>query len=104
MALKKITAIVREDVIEGLVDELRIHGVPGASVIQAKGYGEYINTYSQDILEACVKIEIYAKESVAEKVAALILQNAQTGVEGDGIVVISSVDVLYRVRDRKGFS
>ena len=99
--MKKITAIIREDAQEGLVDALRDHGVPGASIANVKGYGEYVNTYSQDILETCVKVEIFTENEVAEKVVKLLMQLTSTGMEGDGIVAITPVDTLYRIRDQK---
>ena len=102
--MKKITAIIREDVQDELVEKLRSHGVPGLSIIQVKGYGEYINNYSQDVLEPCIKVEIFTNEEAAEKVAKLIMELVSTGVEGDGIVAISPVDVLYRIRDQQSFS
>jgi len=102
MAIKKITAIVHEDFQERLIEELHQHGVPGASVFKVKGYGEYINTY--DSLEPSIKVEVFADESVANKIAAIIMQVAGSGTEGDGIVAISPVDCLFRVRDRKQFT
>ena len=104
MALKKITAIVRDDVQELLIKELHKYGVPGASVTPVKGYGEYINTYTDDCLDSCIKVEVFADESAANKIAAIIMQVTGSDTEGDGIVAISPVDCLFRVRDRKQFS
>ena len=101
--MKKITAIIREDVQDELVEMLRSHGVPGLSIVQVKGYGEYINTYSQDVLEPCIKIEILLSDDQSEKVVKFIMALVSTGMEGDGIVAISPVDVLYRIRDQQAF-
>lgn len=99
--MKKITAIIREDTQDKLIDELQKHGVPGVSIAQVKGYGEYINTYSQDSLETCIKVEIFTQDKVARQVATLIMDLSATGVEGDGVVAITPVDVIYRVRDKQ---
>ena len=75
--------------------------MPGLSIAPVKGYGEYVNTYSEGYLETCSKVEIFTNDDAAEKVARLIMELATTGVEGDGIVAIVPVDAIYRVRDQQ---
>jgi len=81
MSTKKITAIVPQNTQASLVEELRKHGVPGVSISQLKGYGEYVNTFSLDSLESFIKVEIYADEAVVENIAKLVMGLVHTGVE-----------------------
>jgi len=98
--MQKITAIIPLETQTMLVDALREHGVPGVSISQVKGYGEYVNTYSTDSLETMLKVEIYTLESAAIKIAELIVKLTQTGVAGDGIIAITPVDTFVRIRDK----
>jgi len=100
MTMQKITAIIPLEMQAMLVDALRERGVPGVSISQVKGYGEYVNTYSADSLEPMLKVEVYALESAALNIAELIAKLTQTGVAGDGIIAITPVDTFLRIRDK----
>jgi len=100
MALKKIMAIVREERIDNVITHFQEKGVPGASFSKVRGYGEYVNPSDQRGLAPCVKIEVITSDDVADKVARFLMQLANTGVEGDGIVTIAPVEKLYRIRDQ----
>jgi nitrogen regulatory protein P-II 1 len=101
MALKKIVAIIREERINNVISHFQEKGVPGASFSKVRGYGEYVNPSDGRGLAPCIKIEVITDEGVTEKVARFLMQLANTGVEGDGIIAITPVEKLYRIRDQK---
>jgi len=100
MNLKKVTAIIRCEALEKVEKKLQDIGVRGVSITKVKGYGEYANTYTKDWLVTHAKIEIFTETSEADAIAAAIIETAHTGVSGDGMVAIQSVDKLLRIRTK----
>ena len=101
--MKNIIAVIREDALEEVVESLRDKGVPGVTVVEAKGYGEYANSFSRSPMDSYYQIEVMIEEERAEPVASIIMNAARSGTEGDGIVAITSVDKFYRIRDQHAF-
>ena len=100
MELRKVTAIIRTEVLEKVEKRLRGMGVKGISVTRVKGYGEYANFFSRDWLVTHARIEIFSEKGKAEKAAAVIMEAAHSGVPGDGIVVILPVEKIFRIRSQ----
>lgn len=100
MKYRKITAIIRSDVLEKVEKKLQEIGVQGISVTKVKGYGEYADFYSKDWMVSHARIEIFTHESQADSIAQDIMETAQLGFEGDGIVAVLPVEKLYRIRTR----
>lgn len=98
MQFRKVTAIIRRDVLEKVETQLQALGVPGISVTKVKGYGEYADFYSRDWLTSHMRIEIFTTEECAEPIANAIMGSAHSGQGGDGIVAILPVEQLYRIR------
>jgi nitrogen regulatory protein PII len=101
MAFRNVTGIIREEKLKDVLKALQEHGVPGASITEVKGYGEYINHYAPNALAQRVKLEVIVDSGRANDVAELVLEACSTGLEGDGIVAVHNVDTLFRVRDKK---
>ncbi|MDH5228628.1 MAG: P-II family nitrogen regulator [Gammaproteobacteria bacterium] len=101
MSVKQVVAILQKSRINQVIEALKETGVPGASISSIKGYGEYVNTFSNDGLEDKIKLEVVISEKDVYRVVGIILDHASTGSEGDGIVSVHSVDEVYRVRDKK---
>ncbi len=100
MNYRKVTAIIRRDVLEKVEQKLQEMGVRGISVTKVKGYGEYANFYSRDWMVNHARIEIFTTESQADAIAQAIMERAHLGLEGDGIVAVLPVEKLYRIRTR----
>jgi len=100
MELRLVVGIVRPRVLEVVEKRLQEIGVRGLTVIGARGYGAQANFFKRDWLADQVKLEIYVEHDRAEAVAAVILDTAHTGSEGDGIVAILPVDKVYSIRTR----
>jgi len=101
MEFAKVTAIIRPDALERVEQSLQALGVPGISVSKTKGYGEYADFYSTDWMTSCVRVEVIVREPQAEEVAETIMEAAYTGLDGDGLVVISPIFAVYHIRMRK---
>jgi nitrogen regulatory protein P-II 1 len=99
--LRKVTAIVRVDVLERVERRLQELRVPGITVTKVKGYGEYENFFARDRMTEHARIEIFLRRERAEEVARTIVDAAHTGGAGDGIVVVLPVEAIYRIRSRQ---
>ncbi len=100
MNYRKVTAIIRCNVLEKVETVLQAMGVRGISVTKVKGYGEYTDFHSGNWVTSHSRIEIFTDESQAEPIAQAIMNTAHAGTEGDGIIAILPVERLYRVRTR----
>ena len=100
MDYQKITAFFRCENCETVERALRDIGVKGFSISQVKGYGEYADLYRDDWLVTHARIEIFAVSAKVDKIVAAIMDAAHVGLEGDGIVAVTPVEKLYRIRTR----
>ncbi|MBL1319906.1 MAG: P-II family nitrogen regulator [Methylophaga sp.] len=103
MGFCKVTAIIQSTVLEKVEKALRTLNVPGISVTKVKGFGEYADFYKSDWMTSHVRIEIFILESQANEIADVIMREAHTGVEGDGIVAILPVMELFHIRTKEKF-
>ncbi len=101
---KRVSAIVNILVLEKVEQALCAMHVPGMSIGQVQGYGEYHDYYRDDMLCKHAHIEIFCPESEAERVACCIADAAHTGQPGDGIVAILPVERLFRIRTKESFA
>lgn len=96
----KVTAIIRCGMLEKVEQRLKEIGVPGVSVTQVKGYGEYTNFYTRDWMSTHARVEIFTFASLADSIVQAVMDAAHTGVEGDGMVAVLPVSKVYRIRQR----
>ncbi len=101
MNFRKVTAIIRPDLLERVENSLKVLNVPGVSVSKVKGYGEYANFFQSDWLSTHTKIEVFTNAQNAKKIAEAIMEIAHTGAEGDGIVAILPVESVYQIRTKR---
>lgn len=101
MKFRKITAIIRPDLLEAVEECLRKINVPGVSITNVKGYGEYINSFRSDWMCQHIRIEVFVGIQQAEVVAKTIMDAAHTGLEGDGIVAVLPVETVYHIRTKE---
>ena len=104
MKLKNVVGLIREESRKPVLSALREFDIRGVTVTSTQGYGEYINTFDREGLNACVRIDVYISEERAEEVANIIMQAAHSGLEGDGLVVIVPVEGLYRIKDQQAIT
>lgn len=65
---------------------------------RGKGYGEYTNLFAPDWSMTYARLEIYCEAERAEEIVPAIMDSAHTGLTGYGIVAITPVEKLYRIR------
>lgn len=99
MALKNVLAVIREEALESVLASLREAGVPGVSIVEVKGYGEYINGFVPNDLDTCFRLEMFMEEAQVSVVETVIMETARTGGKGDGIVAVMPMDYMLRIRD-----
>ncbi len=100
MQYRKVTAIIRRDVLEKVEKKLLAIGVNGISVTKVKGFGEYTDFYSRDWLVSHMRIEIFTHATNTDVIVQTIMDTAHLGLEGDGIIAVLPVEKLYRIRTR----
>ena len=94
--MKLIIAIVRPFTVEKIVNAFEnIEGFPGMTVIDSEGFGQRLRTSAYDALDPFKpnrRIEVAAKDEMAESIVAAIKQNAHTGKNGDGIILVVPIE------------
>ena len=110
--MKKIEAIIKPFKLEEVKDALAKIGLPGMTVIEAKGFGHQKghteiyrgSEYTVDLLPK-VKIELVVPDEMREKAIQAIIAAARTGRIGDGKIFVSRLDDAIRIRnDERGES
>lgn len=97
----KITAIIQPSRLEAVEQKLKQLCVPGVSITKVQGYGEAHNFFQSDWTSAYARVEVFTEVNGAQEIADGIMDAAHTGKEGDGMVAILPVKVLYHIRTKK---
>lgn len=97
---RKITAIIRIDVLERVEAALRDLHVGGVSISPVKGYGEYTDFFAGDWMSPYVRVEIFSSARRAATIADAVVAASSSGTRGDGIVAVHEVESVIRVRSR----
>lgn len=98
MHYAKVTGIIRSSVLDEVEKRLINEGASGMSVTKVKGCGELKDFFSRDWLVTHARIEIFTLAEDAERIAQAIVEEAQSGESGDGVVAILPVEKVLRVR------
>lgn len=99
MAYKKISAIIRRTQLKDVEERLQKLGVPGISVTEMKGFGEFANFFSgKDWFSRELKIEIFTCEESLPQIVDAITEAAHTGTAGDGLIAVLPVDTVFSIR------
>jgi nitrogen regulatory protein P-II 1 len=101
---KKIEAIIREERLNEVKDALHEIGIVGMNVAEIRGHGRQggiiLNgrggSYQIDLLPR-VQINIVLSDRNVEKTVQTIIDVAQTGQTGDGIIFIYPVEDIIRI-------
>lgn len=103
--MKKIEAIIRPEKLNITKDALNENGFRGISVLDIKGQGQQKGKseiwrgkrYRMDLLPK-TKIELIIADEELDKAIEIIIDSSQTGSIGDGIIVVSDIINVYRIR------
>jgi nitrogen regulatory protein P-II 1 len=100
MEFKKVTAILRPEVMDQVEARLQQEGIRGITVTPVKGYGEYANYFRRDMMVRHFRLEIFTQAERVEKIVETIADAAHSGVPGDGFIAVLPVERLFRIRTK----
>ncbi len=103
--MKLVIAVVKPFKLDDVKDALKRAGVPGVTVVEARGFGRQRGhtevyrgaEYEVDLVPK-VRIEVLVDDGDAEGVVDAIVGAARTGKIGDGKVWTVPVDDIVRIR------
>jgi nitrogen regulatory protein P-II 1 len=106
--LKKIEAIIREDKVNDVKDALADIGIMGLNVFEVRGHGRQggiqlvgrAGTYQVNMLPK-IQVNIVLSDRNLEAAIEAILKSAYTGEPGDGLIFVSPVEEVIRIRTRE---
>ena len=103
--MKLITAIIRPECLNPVLEALFREQVRGLTITRAMGHGgelEEVETYrgstvKMELVEK-VRIEIGVTDAFVDPAIAAIRNNACTGEVGDGKIFVTNVENIVRIR------
>lgn len=103
--MKKIEAIIRPERFMAVSSMLQEKGIMGMHVTEIRGHGSEISRmrvwrgreYMVD-LHKKIKLEVVVPEAELETAIKIIMEEAKTGVIGDGKVFVTHVESACRIR------
>jgi nitrogen regulatory protein P-II 1 len=103
--LKKIEAIIREDKVNDVKDALADIGIVGLNIFEVRGHGRQggiqlvgrAGTYQVNMLPK-IQVNIVLSDRNLEAAIDAILKSAYTGEPGDGLIFVSPVEEVIRIR------
>jgi len=106
--LKKIEAIIREDKVNDVKDALAEIGIMGLNIFEVRGHGRQggiqlvgrAGTYQVNMLPK-IQVNIVLSDRNIEAAIDAILKSAYTGEPGDGLIFVSPIDEVIRIRTRE---
>jgi nitrogen regulatory protein PII len=104
--MKLIKAYIRHDMFETVRRALNKEGYTSMNVMEAEGMGSYSDPEHQHgslkfpaLHSKVVKLEMVSEADHVDAIVKIIRENASTGHEGDGLMVVLPVERSVRVRD-----
>lgn len=103
--MKEIKAIIQPHRASEVIDALEaMDDLHGVTVSEVKGFGHHrarsAKKSTEDLIDyaAKTKLEIVVPDRLAGAVVETILKHGHTGRPGDGLVFVSTVDDVFRIR------
>ncbi len=106
--LKKVEAIIREDEVNDVVEALKEIGIVGLNIFEVRGHGRQggiqlvgrAGTYQVNMLPK-IQVNIVLSDRNLEVALDAILKSAHTGEPGDGLIFVTPVEEVIRIRTRE---
>ena len=107
--MKLITAIIRAEKLDEVIEALMNHRVHGLTVTEVRGFGRQFGRPAPGadidlglprsvVLLPKVRLDLVVPDDDAEALAEVVAKHARTGVIGDGKLWVSDVGSVLRVR------
>lgn len=105
--MKLIKAYIRKRMTEEVYNALEKNGYCCMTFVECEGTGQYSDHEKEHISDKypfadaskVIKLEILVAEEHVVPVIKLIRKNARTGYRGDGIIMVSPVENVFKVRN-----
>ncbi len=104
--MKEIQAFIRPEKLNDVYDALRNSGHCCLTVFDGEGTGKFTNPKKDwpslkfpYLHSKTVKVEMVCKDADVQEVIGVILMSGSTGEKGDGLIYISDIEEVIRVRD-----
>ena len=103
--MKRIIAVIREEMFENVKVALLSAGCEGMNVSTVKGRGRQAgikesyrgSSYCIDLIPK-TRVELIVNEEDLDRIIDIIIENARTGDVGDGKIFVSDVEEVIRIR------
>ena len=99
--MTKIEAVIKSVDLERVVDRLNKTGIQGMTISEVKGYGKmqgHARIFDAIDFVPKLKIELIASDNRTEEIITIITANANTNMEGDTMIFVSSMEDIIRIR------
>ncbi len=109
--MKLIKAYIRHRKVEDVFNALSKNGFCCMTMVECEGTGQYSDRENEHISEKypfadayrVIKLEVLVDSFSVEQVVGLIRESGRTGYRGDGMIIVSPVDNVYKIRtDEEG--
>lgn len=97
MKLKKVTALVRTEVLAIVKAKLKDIGVPHVTVDYVSGYENPHVLFEMPELVTHARLEVLTEEPKVKDVVDSISNNAFAGTYDDGVITVSPIDDVYKI-------
>ena len=104
--MKLIKAYIRHRKTEEVYNALKKEGYYSMTLVRCEGTGRYSDHEKEHISDQypftdayrVIKLEILVADEHVDPVVQLIRHNGRTGYRGDGMIIVSPVDEVFKVR------
>lgn len=109
--MKLIKAYIRLRMLDKVYKALKAAGYCCMTIVECEGTGRYSDHEKEHISAKypfadayrVIKLEILISDEHVQKIIDIIRENGRTGYQGDGMIIVSPVDTVYKVRtDEEG--
>ena len=109
--MKLIKAYIRRRKTEDVYNALKKEGYCCMTFVECEGTGQYSDHEKEHVSDKypfadafrVIKLEILVADEHVEPLVQLIREHGRTGYRGDGMIIVSPVDEVYKVRtDEQG--
>lgn len=110
--MKLIKAYIRHRKVKEVFSALKEKGYCCMTMVECEGTGQYSDHEKEHVsgkypfadAYRVIKLEILSSDRHVEKIIGLIRKNGRTGYRGDGMILVSTVDNVYKIRtNEEGF-
>ena len=107
--MKLIKAYIRYRKAEEVYSALKNDGFCCMTFVECEGTGQYSDQEKEHISEKytfanayrVIKLEIVARDEHIPELIGIIKKNGRTGYSGDGLIIVSPIDEVYKVRSNE---